>query len=73
MRSSKRLTLYRLTVVHWARMGNIASFSCKDDVITGTGNHVVLGGETADQCEKMDRGLMEPEVTWFGRGNRWRV
>ena len=33
----------------------------------------VLGGETADQLEKKVRGLMEPEVTWFEMGNRWRV
>ena len=34
---------------------------------------MVLGGETADQWEKRNRGLMEPEVTWFGRGNRCPV
>jgi len=32
-----------------------------------------LEGETADQVEKRNRGLIQPEVTWFGRGNRWRV
>ena len=34
---------------------------------------MVLGGETADQWEKRNRGLMEPEVMWFGRGNRGPV
>ena len=29
--------------------------------------------ETADQLEKKDRGLIQPEVTWFEMGNRWRV
>ena len=38
--------------------------------MTGTGSHVFLGGETADQVEKRDRGLMQPEVTCFGMGNR---
>ena len=27
--------------------------------MTGTGSHVFLGGETADQLEKWDRGLRE--------------
>ena len=30
-------------------------------------------GETADQVWKRDRRLMEPEVTWFRRRNRWLV
>ena len=34
------------------RMGNWASFWCKDDVMTGTGSHVFLEWETADQVEK---------------------
>jgi len=29
-----------------------------------------LGWETADQWEKRDRGLRQPEVTCFERGNR---
>ena len=38
--------------------------------VPGTGSDVFLGGETADQVGKKDRGLMEPEVTCFRRGNR---
>ena len=37
--------------------------------MTGTGSHVVLGGETADQMIKRDRGLIQPEVTCFRMGN----
>ena len=55
----------------WARW---ASFWCKDDVITGTGSHVFLrGGNRWPVRKKVDRGLMEPEVTWFAKGNRWPV
>ena len=32
------------TVVHCAHIAKWASFWCKNDVITGTGNHVFLGG-----------------------------
>ena len=39
--------------------------------MTGTGSHVFLGGETADQLEKRDRGLRE--VTWFRKPlTRWK-
>ena len=35
--------------------------------MTGTGSHVVLGGETADQVEKRDRGLTGSRVIWKGK------
>ena len=33
--------------------------------VSGNRKSRVLEGETADQVEKRDRGLMQPEVTWF--------
>ena len=42
-----------------ARMAHFASFWCKDDVMTGSGMGYRWPGG------KRDRGLIQPEVTWF--------
>ena len=54
-------------VVKGARMEKMLASDWSSDVITGSGmgNRWPVG--------KRDRGLMQPEVTWFRRRNRWRV
>ena len=52
----------------WAHIARLASFGCKDDVMTGTGNHVFLGGETADQWKKGSRAHETgSHVFWDGK------
>ena len=51
-------------VVKGARMGTILASDWSSDVMTGSGRgNRGPGG-------KRDRGLRQPEVTWFGMGNR---
>ena len=49
---SKVIIRRKLKVVMYAHMAHFASFWCNDDVMTGTGSHVFLRWETADQWEK---------------------
>ena len=67
----------RSLVVRWARMGPNAGFWLVESKSMtswpGTGSHVFLEGETADQMEKGMAGSCNRKSRGFRRRNRWLV
>ena len=49
------------------------SWLVESDHVTRGWRHIISGVGNRWPVDKKDRGLMEPEVTWFRRGNRWPV